>query len=310
MKLFEMQLVGNKLVIPLFHVELSQQRYYNFCDGISLFTLPNTYEKQLRSMPSLIVGYENILPNMKIGLEIETSKFVCGKKLNNNDLFDFGSFISMSLSLATGKPIDIPYWFDVEDDEIKGGGTTSFRTYILGKRYSSPLDNENQKKGFDAFKKRVSEIVDKYSNDRTNNLIRAISFVSIGFQSRNLFSKIVNNTIFLESLFSASNDEVAFQIASSVSWYLKSKNTDEERLEMFSKVKKLYDYRSKIVHGSDISSITKELKTNLKFSEELNTEIFTKILNDNHVEIFSKKKKLRQKELKKLSLGAGGVFMD
>ena len=62
-----MQLVGNKLVIPLFDIELSHAQSYDLCDGISVFTLPQNYAAELLSKPDLIARYESSLQYMKCG---------------------------------------------------------------------------------------------------------------------------------------------------------------------------------------------------------------------------------------------------
>ena len=305
-----MQLIGNKLVIPLFDIELSHADSYDLCDGISVFTLSQNYAAELRSKPDLIARYESSLQYMKCGLSIEPEMIEHGEKLSWSKLLEFGVFIAMSIRLATGVPIDVPYWFDVENDEIKGCGITLLKTYRVGNRYLYPLDDGIQSSGLIALQGGIANIAQKHIQESSKNiLVRAIEFAAIGFQSRHIPLRLVNNTIFLESLFSHSNIEISFQIAASVSWYLKSKNKVDERDELFRKTKELYKYRSKIVHGADISSKNRKLFENLLFSEEINTDIFQNILTRNHVEAFSMTQKKRQEELRKLSLGAGSVFL-
>ncbi len=305
-----MQLIGNKLVIPLFDAELSRENSYDLCGGISVFTLTQHYEERLRSTPQIIAEYESSLSYMKCGLAIEPRALERGDKLGWSKLMEFGVFIAMSIRLATGVPIDIPYWFDVDHDEIKGYGKTLLRTYRNENRYLYPLDEGVQSSGLIALQGRTADIAQKHILESSKNvLIRAIEFAAIGFQNRHIPSRLVNNTIFLESLFSHTNVEIGFQIASSVSWYLKSGNTVEERIDFFNKIKELYGWRSKIVHGADISSKNRKLRENLLFSEMLTTNIFQNILTRNHVETFSMNQKKRQEELRKLSLGASGALL-
>ncbi len=300
-----MKLNGNKFVIPIFDAELSSHDSYELCDGISLFSLSEDYGQYLRKTPELIARYGDSLPNMKTGLVIETGKLKNGDKLDWHKLFEFSVFIAMTIRLSTGVPIDIPYWFDVDDDEIKECGNTLHQTYRNGNRYLYPLDKGKQSSGLIALKSGLSEIAQRYILDKNKNvLIRAIEFAAIGFQTRHIPSRLVNNTIFLESLFTCGNAEISFQIASSISWYLNSEVGSEERLNLFSKIKTLYGYRSKIVHGSDISSKNRNLMDNLLFSEELNTDIIQRILVKQHVGIFSMKENKRQEEIKALTLGA------
>lgn len=53
----------------------------------------------------------------------------------------------MSVRLATGIPLDIPFWFDVDGDEIKGYGNTRIKTFRLENRYTYPLDDGDQHEG-------------------------------------------------------------------------------------------------------------------------------------------------------------------
>ena len=305
-----MQLTGNKLVLPLFDAQLSKHDSYYISDGVSVFNLPNSYEKKLRSQPELIAGYESSLKYMKSGLAIEPGKIESCSGLDMQKLREIGTFVAMSIRLATGAPIDIPYWFDIDGDEIKGYGNTLLKTYrIDNNRKMYSLDDELWS-GLSALQKGFADILKEYIHKSNRNvLIRALEFAAIGFQTRYIPPRLVNNTIFLESLFSYSNVEIAFQIASSVSWYLESENAPEKRIDLFSKIKKLYNYRSKIVHGSDISSKNKNLLNSLLFSEKLNTKIYQRILLNKHIEIFSMKQDKRQKELRNLSLGANSKLI-
>lgn len=305
-----MQLIGNKLVLPLFDAELSKSDTYDLCNGLSIFNLPNSYEKKLRSQTELIARYERSLKYMRSGLAIEPAKIENGIELDWQKLLEFGTFVAMSIRLVTGVPIDIPYWFDMDGDEIKGNGNTQLKTYRTGNRYMYPLDDGKQSMGLSALQTGFEDILKNYMQSSNRNvLIRAVEFAAIGFQTRHIPSRLVNNTIFLESLFSCSNVEIAFQIASSVSWYLEFENTQEKRSELFSKIKELYRYRSKIVHGSDISSKNTDLRNSLLFSETINTKIYQKILTKKHVDIFSMNQKKRQEELRNLSLGVKSALM-
>lgn len=305
-----MQLTGDKLVLPLFDVKLSKADSYDLCEGISVFNLPDSYEKTLRSQTELVARYERSLEYMKSGLVVEPEKIENGRGLNWQKLLEIGTFVAMSIRLATGVPIDIHYWFDMAGDEIKAYGNTRLKTYRTGNRYMYPLDDGQQSMGLSALQTGLADILKKYMQDSNRNvLIRAVEFAAIGFQTCHFTSRLVNNTIFLESLFSCSNFEIAFQIASSVSWYLEFESAPEKRTELFSKIKELYGYRSKIVHGSDISSKNRNLRSSLLFSEMLNTRIFQRILAKRHVDIFSMKQKERQEELRNLSLGAKSALM-
>ncbi len=54
----------------------------------------------------------------------------------------------------------------------------------------------------------------------------------------------------LESLFSISSSEVAFRLSSNIAWFLYPEPSDhKKRKEKFKEVKKLYNFRSRVVHG-------------------------------------------------------------
>ena len=303
-------LTGNRLILPLFGSKLSRAELYDMCEGITLFTLPKDYEEELHSKPELIARYENSLKYMKCGLSIEPDLLIHAETLTWPNLLEFPVFIAMLIRLTTEVPVDIPFWFDVENDEIKGCGNTLVATFRRGNRYLFPLDDGKQAKGLFALQNGIAAIAQKHLQESSKNvLIRAIEFAAIGIQNRHIPSRLVNNTIFLESLFCHSNIELSFQIASSVSWYLRFESNTEDRDELFKKVKELYTYRSKIVHGADISSKNKRIVENLAFSENLIADILQNILKRNHVEAFSMSQKNRQEELRKLSLGVGNNFL-
>jgi hypothetical protein len=242
---------------------------------------------------------------MKLGLAIEPGKAEGCIGLATHRLMQIGAFVAMSVRLATGAPIDIPFWFDVDGNEIKGYGDTLRKTYRIGEHRELHFLDDDKQLGLPALQAGFGGILKSYTQESSRNvLIRALEFAAIGFQTRHLQPRLVNNTIFLESIFSNSNAEIAFQIASSVSWYLEFDGDPERRVELFSETKKLYDYRSRIVHGSDISAKDDVLLKMLLFSENLNTRIFQKILTNDHNEIFRMGQDKRRNELRTLALGA------
>ena len=305
-----MNLIGNRLVLPLFDAELTKCDKYDLCDGISLFTLPAHYKDRIRSHPDLIARYEKSIDFMKSAIAIQPDAIGGLETTNWSTLMELAVFVAMSIRLATGVPVDVPYWFDAEGDEIKGFGNTQVKTYRTDHRYLYPLDDGLQADGLNALQSGFNAVLEKHVNDANSNvLIRAIQFAAIAFQTRHIQSRLVNNTIYIETLFSGSNTEIAFQIASSVSWYLEFQSSSDKRIALFTEIKELYGYRSKIVHGADVSAKGKNLRRALAFSEMLNTRIFQRILNNNHVEIFSLKQDRRDKELKLLSLGADSALL-
>jgi hypothetical protein len=306
-----MELIGNRLLLPLIDATLEHAEAYKICDGVSITTLPAKYKNWLTEHRDLIARYESSLKFMKSALLIEPDSIKGFSTKNWRHVLELGVFVAMSIRLATGVPVDVPFWFDVdEDDEIRGCGNSLITGFRTGQRYLYPLDDGKQAEGLAALTGGFDGVLKTYVNDANSNvLIRAIQFAAIAFQTRHVQSRLVNNTIYLETLFSHSQTEISFQISSCTSWYLEARSSQEKRVELFTQIKELYNYRSKIVHGADLSAKNRELHRTLVFSEELNTRIFQHILNKNHVEVFGRKQDSRAAALKLLSLGAGGDFL-
>ena len=303
-----MQLIGDKLVLPIFDAELMHSDSIEVCDGIELFNLPPSYRERLEQHPEMIARYKSSLKYMKMAVSVAPGD-IAGHPKDWAAVLDTAIFCAMSLRLATDIPIDTPYWFDVSGDHnVEGCGISQMRTYRTGNRYEYPLDEGSQGEALNAFVGAFGEVLDaKLTKGSSNPLVRAIEFASIAFQTRHTQSRVVNNTVFLEALFSGRNTEIAYQIAASVSWYLE--DDEEERLDMFKKVKKIYDIRSKIVHGSDVARKGGAVKEALELCEMLNSRLFTTILLKRHISLFGLTESKRDEQLRKLSLGAG-AFME
>ena len=182
--------------------------------------------------------------------------------------------------------VDTPYWFDVSGDhDVEGCGISKMRTYRTGNRYEYPLDEGQQAEALNVFIGAFGKVLDaKLAKGSSNPLVRAIEFASIAFQTRQNQSRVVNNSVFLEALFSGRNTEIAYQIAASVSWYLEE--DEEDRLSLFKQVKDIYNIRSKIVHGADVARKGGAVKNALELCEMLNSRIFTSILLNQHASLF------------------------
>jgi len=99
----------------------------------------------------------------------------------------------------------------------------------------------------------------------------------------------------LESLFCTSTTEIAFQIASRIAWFL-SRYEYEKRAELFAMAKRLYDLRSKIVHGvkynyTEIDDSAGQLTAMLRIAfEKIIADDYTfRIFRDEHQKISSKR---------------------
>lgn len=220
----------------------------------------------------------------------------------------------MLIRLSTGVPIDMPFWFDVDDDVVHGYGRTLVRTFRIGNHYKYPIDNGKQFGGLQKLPKGINTLINLFLTQTTQNrIIRAIEFSSVGFQMFHAPTRLVNQVTFLETLFnskSSKSTEITFQLSSSISWYLRAQKTPEEREQLFELVKDIYNARSRVVHGDDNNNPTYGIRKSLIIAEDLNTEIFNAILEKNHINLFSMGEKRRKKQLQKLSIGIPCDFLN
>lgn len=114
--------------------------------------------------------------------------------------------------------------------------------------------------------------------------------------------RFVALAICLESLFCTSRAEITFQLASRIARFLYPADY-KKRMGTFTKVKELYDFRSRIVHGTNYSLSKIDKNENELIS--LSRKAFCKILEyDNNYKIFRHKDQDKcKKYLEGLSLG-------
>jgi hypothetical protein len=243
---------------------------------------------------------------MHIGISLEPTIFFPNKDLSSNDTLLFAIFIAFSLHLVTGIPFDIPFWFDISPDEnISGLGRTLVRTFRSSPRYTYLLDEEPIYERLSNFLPHSVSLLERYGEfPDSDRIIIAIEFAAIGFQTFHIPMRLVNQVMFMEILFSSSVQELSFQLASRISWYLRYSHSPEGREQIFKKVKEIYGMRSKIVHGGtpkNTKDFRAQMRLTLEESESINSEIFREILRRNHIELFSARH--REEHLQKLSLG-------
>jgi hypothetical protein len=114
------------------------------------------------------------------------------------------------------------------------------------------------------------------SNQETNNLQRAITFLNTARSSPYLPYKISLYMPIFESLFSDSASEATQKVSERVAFYVS--NDKAERLEIFKTVKEAYDIRSRFLHGQRLSSS----KSKPSYLQEVSNnvdEITRKVLN-------------------------------
>jgi hypothetical protein len=302
---------GFAMIIPFIDGVLSQSETVEIGAGFSIITLPHHYIVKLAERKEIVANYESSLDKLKAGLQFEPKTSQIKQDITVLEQVKVCIFAGMLIRLTTGKPIDMPFWLDAEDrDEIRGFGQTLVRTYRTGPRDTYKLDDELALERMNNLSKGVDRLVELFIREKDKNrIIRGIEFVSIGFQTFHIPTRIVNQVTFLETLFTTSRNEITFQLASRLSWYLATSDAIR-REDKFNLVKNIYDARSRVVHGEHTNNPVRNLMKWLIEAEELNTEVFNVILAKNHIDAFSASEKRRERELKKLTIGVPCDFLD
>jgi hypothetical protein len=306
------KIAGQSLVIPLIDTKLRYSNSIELIHGVIIKRLTPEYRERLKKEKALLAVYESSLGSMSVGLSLEPSILYPNRQLSLIDSLLAGIFLSFALRLATDVPIDIPFWFDVSSDgQILELGQTRVRTFRNTNRYRYLLDEGSTFKNVEILRSSASKLLECYfENPDSDRIIKAIEFASIGFQTRHIPTRLVNQVMFMEILFSSDVHELSFQLASRISWYLRYCHTSAEREELFLAIKDIYAMRSKIVHGvssKNQKNLRSQMRKLLIESETVNSEIFREILALKHIELFSSKN--REENLRKLSLGLPCDFM-
>jgi hypothetical protein len=143
--------------------------------------------------------------------------------------------------------------------------------------------------------------IDLHKRPSGRRFIRAFQFFTNAFRLP-IPHRYVAFTTCLEVLFCKEGSEVTFQLASRIAWFL-NPNDSKQRLKTFYSVKKLYDIRSKIVHGAKFS--TNKVEQSEEDVVAVLRKIFIKILsiNDIYRLAFDKDQKVWNDYLTKLTVG-------
>ncbi|MCK6207684.1 hypothetical protein KZX50_19770 [Bacillus infantis] len=123
-----------------------------------------------------------------------------------------------------------------------------------------------------------------FKNSGSERMDRAIYFTMDARRNAALPMKIISYCTALECLFTTGKTEVNHKIAERVAVLLGNDAEDKKRL--FSLIKKAYDYRSTVIHGSSLKGENKDL---IEISRSLD-DVLRLLINGKH-EIFSKKDK-------------------
>ncbi|WP_337032479.1 hypothetical protein [Paenibacillus illinoisensis] len=114
-----------------------------------------------------------------------------------------------------------------------------------------------------------------FKNNKFSRMDRAKYFTLAARASATLPMKIVSYCTALECLFTTGNSELSHRISERVAILLGDQGKKEE---LFKSVKRAYDYRSKIVHGSNIKGSESDL---IEITVELD-RIFRKLFINNY----------------------------
>lgn len=299
------------MIIPFIDSVLNHNDELPIGGGLYIIRIPPEHMRRLSESKEIVANYENSLGDITVGLKFNQDESPITKKLTINDKTKISIFASMLIRLVTAVPIDMPFWIDLSDDgDIKGLGQTRVRTYRVGRQYTYVLDEGFALERLNKLSNGVERLLTLLVTDKNKNrIIRAVEFVSIGYQTFFIPSRMVNQVTFLETLFTTSRSEITFQLASRISWYLSGIANPTERENNFDLIKDIYNARSRIVHGEHTNDPKRNLNKWLNEAEHLNTAVFNAILQNNHIDAFSMSEKRREKEFKKLTLGIPCEFM-
>lgn len=294
-------------VLPLLSVSLNSNERLTLCDGCYVDAIDRDLLRRMEGDGPIMGGYHfSVTP---IGLYFEIGNLATANHINHYQTQKLAVFTAMCLRLSTGIPLDIPFWLDIRGDDLYQYGRTMVRTFRTESNYTYPIDEGIQRTNLDIYCRGLPILTELYTRwDNRHRLLRAIEFASIGFQTFHAPTRLVNHVTYLETLFAGSTTELSFRLAASISWYLASDKSSEEREEVFQQVKEIYDTRSKVVHGNPSRGRT-HLTRHLEQVEILNSEIFNTIIENTHIELLGRPDDYFALQLRKLALGLPGDFL-
>lgn len=303
-----MNLIGNRLYIPLIDAVLERGEDLALGTGITIHVLTDNFRETIGGNEAIAGQYSRSIEHMQVALALDPATLLPGEHRSLHDAQLVGIFVAMLIRLTTGIPVDIPFWIDAQDDEICGYGNTQVRMFRTGNRYQYPLDAGDQADSLGLLGNALNELVALNLNEgNKNRVIRASRFAFVGFQIFHVPTRLVNHVTFLEALFSTATIELAHQLSSRIAWYL-APTDPNQREELFYSVKDIYKARSQVVHGSDYSKKEAEIRAQLESVEILSQRVFTYILAREHIALFSVRSDHRVRELQKLGLGIDSEF--
>ncbi|MFZ2146010.1 MAG: hypothetical protein WAV28_02225 [Sedimentisphaerales bacterium] len=254
-----------------------------------------------------VFGLQTSFNNLSPVLRIEDLKAVFTDKKKHADYIEAGKQnvfrkVEDLLKSKYGPDANITIGKPNKDTKDKDGSLeeeVSNRKMIISPQTSDKWLFE----GYNAaFWKEIEQLDSKlYRESSGRRFLRSFQFFSRGYRLENphRFVALVTS---LEALFCTKPKKIKFQLASRISRLLKPDDLNE-RNKLFTKVKDLYDIRSKIVHGDKYKT------TRIERGEEdlidLVRRVFWKILSDEKIctLFFSKNQNDCDEYLEGLSLG-------
>lgn len=162
-------------------------------------------------------------------------------------------------------------------------------------------EDRNNKVNFLELKKanNIYKKINKASNTQPNRLLTSILYFELAQKGYLLMERYINTIIALECIFNTTDREVTHQIAERVALFL-GKN-EEERKEIFEKMKVAYRIRSKLVHGQILP--TRDFEKHPYLIRDIETffrRSVLKIINKNKLfNLYTSKRSRKDKEINK-----------
>ena len=182
------------MIIPFIDAVLREGKTLQIGPGFSIIALPDEHIKGLTEHRELVANYESSLENMAAGLRLEPAAIQNKIGFTDAQKLSLCIFTGMLIRLVTGVPIDMPFWLETnEQNDARAYGQTLVRTYRNGRRYTYVLDKGLALSRINNLSDRIDTLLNLFIKEKDKNrIIRAIEFVSIGFQTFHIPTRIVN----------------------------------------------------------------------------------------------------------------------
>lgn len=151
-------------------------------------------------------------------------------------------------------------------------------------------------KDFEEFKTVFKKIRSIFDNKK--EITRVLYYLYSGLTLSYWQVRFIMLNVVLESLFSTDNQELSHKISERAAFFLEKEAENREKL--FQDVKKIYNIRSKLVHGDVINNTPEENSQLLNDLERITQVALKKIINEDLIDIFSEKPNKRNEYFTKM----------